>query len=173
MAIEIVPPEEIKKVSWLKVISYLCILLLILGVATYFMFDLVQERYHQRIQDLEKDLAKTPEEKTLEEEVLGIKRKIDDFNLLLVLHQLPLNIFTLLEESTHPKVWFSDFGLDSEKGVSNISGEADSFEVLSQQISLLKEKEFIKNLNLSGVSLGKEGGVNFSFGLILAPQLFK
>jgi len=111
--------------------------------------------------------------KKKEEELSPVGKKIDDFGELLQKHKTPLNIFNFLEKICLPTVWFSDFNLTSENGEVTVSGYTDSFVTLEQQILVLKQDLLVKNLNISGVSIGEEGKVNFTFLLTFAPQIFR
>ena len=179
MAIEIIPKTKTKKVSFLGILFYFSLLLLLVFLISYFALNVYQKRLEQEITNIKKDLEKTPDEKALEEEIfgseknVGYQQKIKDFGVLFNAHKLPVNLFNFLEENTHPKVWFSKFNLDLEKNLLDTSGYADNFEVLGQQALIFKRQDFIKNINLSGASLAKDGKVNFDLQLTIDPKIFK
>ena len=54
-----------------------------------------------------------------------------------------------------------------------ISGEAENFVVLNQQLLIFQTDPKISNTSLSQVSLGREGKVGFTFTLTLSPEIFK
>ena len=54
-----------------------------------------------------------------------------------------------------------------------VSGEAETFLVLGQQFQIFKQENLIKSVNLARISMGREGGVDFSFNLLLDPIIFK
>jgi len=179
MAIEIIPKTKTKKVSFLGIVFYFSLLLLLVFLISYFALNVYQKRLESELTNIKKDLEKTPDEKALEEEIfgseknVGYQQKIKDFSVLLNAHKLPVNFFNFLEENTHPKVWFSKFNLDLEKNLLDTSGYADNFEVLGQQALIFKRQDFIKNINLSGASLAKDGKVNFDLQLTIDPKIFK
>lgn len=179
MAIEIAQKPKISKMSFANIFFYLVLVLLLALLISYVILIIYQKRMQNELADIKKSLEKTPEEKTLEEEIfgseknIGYQQKIKDFNTLFNAHKLPLNLLNFLEGNTHPRILFSKFNLDLEKNLLNMSGSADTFEILGQQALIFKNQDFIKNINLSRVSLGQEGKINFDFQLTLDPKIFK
>jgi len=125
--------------------------------------------------DLEDQIAQvgTMEEKALELKVLTSKERIDDFSKLFQDHKKSSNFFKLMEESCHPQVWFSEVSLDSDRGEVLISGKSPNFQILGQQLFMLRGQDLIKEINLSSLSIGKGGETEFIFSLLLEPQIFK
>ena len=162
MAIEIIPKPKIKKISWINIVLYSYLAIFLVLFLSYFIFDHYQKKLNQEFSDLEKSLLRTPAEKELEEEIIGYQRKLKDFTSLLNYHRLPLNIFNFLEKVTHPKVWFSELDLNLTKNTIDLSGQADTSEVMAQQLLILRKEELIQNLNLSKLSRNKEGRLEFS-----------
>lgn len=173
MAIEIVPKPKIEKATWANVLLAISIVLLLALAISYFYFYRSSGKLSQDIQEKEKVLEKTPSEKVLEEKLLLTEEKINNFGQLLSSHQKPLNIFNFLEEACHPDVWFSNFNFDTMKREATISGQAGSFIALGQQLLILKELENLKDINLSKISLGEEGEVDFALQLIFESQILK
>ena len=175
MAIQIVPKDIAKKPFWLNILFYFSLVLLIGLSASYFTLNYFIQKADQRIQELDEELekAKTPEEIALEGEVLGYQEKIGDFSVLIKDHRFNSNLFSFLENLTHPKVWFSNFTLDSEIKKVKISGETESFQTLGQQLIIFQNEEHIKKVDLSNIALGERGKIEFDFDLLLDPKIFK
>lgn len=179
MAIEITTDQKIKKLSIINFVFYFFLFLLIAFILSYFILNFWQKRLNRELADLTKSLEKTPAEKALEEKILGsgIKKgyqeKINDFGKLINYYQQPLNFFNFLGENAHPKVRFTKLNLDLDKNIADISGKAADFEALGQQILILEGEKNIKGLNLSKVSIAKEGGIEFKLILGFEPQFFK
>lgn len=179
MAIEIIPRPKNKRSPLASFFLYSVLLLFLAFVASYFAFNIYQKKMTNELSQIQKGLEKSPTEQALEEEIfgsetkIGYQQKIKDFNALLNAHKLPVNFFNFLEENTHPKVWFSRFNLDLEKNLLDFSGYADNFEVLGQQTLIFKNQNFIKDINLPKVSLGKDGKVRFDLQLTIDPKIFK
>lgn len=166
----IIPKEERSNSSEnLKSLLYLAVFLLLLSLAAYFLLtnSLKKTEGEAAILDSKLEEMMSPEKITLEKEILNSRNKIEDFSQLLKLHLKTSKVFGILEETTHPQVWFTDFNLNPRKGELIISGETDSFETLGQQILILKEESTISEVNLQKVSINEEGKINFGLLLLI------
>jgi len=173
MAIEIIPKRKVKKVFWANIVLYLLLIIFLGFLVSYFILNKSQQKLTQEISELEKNLTRTPAEKSLEEELTGYQEKVKDFGTLISNHQFPVNIFDFFEKVSHPKTWFNRFDLLPEQGAVSLSGQTDSFETLAQQILILKKEKFVKDINLPKVSISKEGKISFELQLTFDPEIFK
>lgn len=173
--VEIIPKPAPKLPLWQNLLLYFAIALFLLSLSSYFILSSSLKKASQELQNLEETLAKekTPAEIALETEILGYQRKIKDFAELLKEHKNPSKFFEFLEGICHPKVWFSKISLSPEDSQAEVSGEAETFQVLGQQLLILKNQVLIRNLNLSKIAIGKEGKVNFILNFTLDPAIFK
>lgn len=173
--IEIIPKPVPKLPWWQNILFYLSITLLLITISGYFILDHSLKNSEKALQDLEMRLArgKTAEELSLEKEVFSSQKKIEDFSDLIKKHLSVSNFFPFLEESCHPKVFFSKIDLRPKDNQAILVGQAENFSVLGQQIFILKSKKEIKNLNLSNLLIGKKGKVDFTLNLFLDPNIFK
>lgn len=172
MAIEVGSKKEIKKLSPTDIFLYFCLILLAVFVLGYFVLAGYQKVLKTELAGMSESLKKTSEEGNLEREVLVWREKIEDFGNLLKNHQAALNVFGFLEKATHSQVWFKKMDLDLQKKTLILSGQAASFEVLGQQILIFKKQTSVESLDLSQVSMDKDGAVQFDIQIVLKPQLF-
>lgn len=174
MAIQLVPRPEEKKPFWVDILFYLSLILVIAAASSYFVLNSLQEKTEKKIQSLNEELVKASAspEAALEKEVLDYQKKIDDFSVLLGSYRYSSQIFPFIESITHPKVSFSSFSAVIDENSIQVSGVADSFRTLGQQLIIFKNEKLIKEVELSGISLAKEDKVSFSFSLILDPIIF-
>lgn len=173
MAIEIVPKKETKLQLWVIIVFIVSLIGIIVLVAGYFYLGQLIKELAAKRENIEKSLIKTPAEKALEDKLLLTEKKINDFTGLLSNHHNIVNIFTILEKSTHPKVWFSSFSFNRNGDLVDLKGEAESFVILGQQIYILKSQPLFKNINLSDVSMGEKKKINFSLQITIDPQIYK
>jgi len=176
MAIEIIPKKaEAKPATLLNFLFYFSLILLIIAILGYFSLFLLQKNSKKMLQKIEEKTAEkgTPEEKALEEKALLYQKKIDDFSNLINAHQSNLKFFDSLESLTHPKVFFSKANLKIREGNISLSGVTDNFEILGQQFLIFQKENFINNVNLSKVSIGKEGKIEFTIEVSFRPGQFK
>lgn len=173
--VEIIPKPAVKKPPWLNILFYFSLLLLVGIISGYFVLISLTKKSTTTLQNLEQSLVKerAPEEKRLEGKVISWQRKIEKVNPLLNEHYFPSKTFGLLEKLSHPQVWFSELELNLTEARAEISGIAESFPVLGQQLLLFKKEPKILEVNLSEVSIGEEREINFTLNLSLDSQLFK
>lgn len=172
--VEIIPKPIAKMPKWQKFLFYFPIALLILAILGYFILNNIFEKKIQTFNDLDETLAKlkTPEELNLEKEVLNYSKKIKDFSILIDGHLASSNFFSLLEGLTHPEVWFSNIELKSKEAKVSLSGVAENFPALGQQLIIFKKEKGIQDLELSKVSLAEGGRIKFELNLSLLPEIF-
>ena len=173
MAIEIIPKPLAREPVWLNIVFYISIGLLVSIILSYLLLDYFQRNTERVVEEVKASLLvfQTSEEQELERSILRYQKKIDDFAFILKQHQVNSNFFTFFEEITHPEVRFSSINLT--KSSAQLSGEAENFVVLNQQLLIFQTDPKISNTSLSQVSLGREGKVGFTFTLTLSPEIFK
>lgn len=175
MPIEIIPKPKAKIFPWINILFYFSIALLITTILSFFILNHFIKKSIPAIHSLETALTKqrTPSQIALEKEILSFQEKIEDIDFLLKRHLVSSQVLEFLEKVTHPKVWFSSLGLSSGKSQLQVRGTTESFQTLGQQLLIFKKNQFIKEVNLSGVSIEREGKISFTFDLLLDPQIFK
>lgn len=175
MAIEIIPRKTVVLSSWLKILFYILIGLIITSILSYFILGHFQRESLIAFKNLEEKINKerTSQRIVQEEEILNYQKKINDFGFLLSYHLFPSKFFTFLEKTSHPRVLFSQTNLNPSESLAILSGQAESFLVLGQQLQILKRESSIKNVSLSKISLGERGGVNFTLTLSFNTEFFK
>jgi len=173
--VQIIPKEKKKRLSLEGFIFYFSLILLFLSFLSYFSLLYLTARSVKIKENLEMTLAKerTKEEISLENKILKYQDKINNFSLLIKEHPIVSNFFPLLEKNCHPKIWFSNFVLSPTNQTATLSGQAESFSVLSHQLQIFNSLPEIENLDLSNLSLNKAGQVSFTINLSLKENLFK
>lgn len=172
MAIEVVSKVKIKTPRWASILFIAGFVALIFLLASYVYFGQASQTLSAGIQEKEDVLRLTLAEKTLEEKMRIQERKISQFNNLLADHRKTLNLFEFLEQRSHPLVWISEFGFNASKNTVNISGEAQSFVALGQQILVLKGDSLIRGVQVADISLAATGKITFDLQLVFDPEIF-
>jgi len=80
-------------------------------------------------------------------------------------------VFEIIEENSHPQVWFSQLNLEAKQGKVILGGQTQSFETLGQQLLIFQNAEKIKEVTLSSVSINKLGKIEFSFSLVFGKEI--
>ncbi|MBZ9569587.1 hypothetical protein KJA16_01550 [Patescibacteria group bacterium] len=174
MAIEIIPKKEVKPSPWQNTLLGFLIFLFLISILGYFGLDYFVKKADRQLQELNEEItkARSPQRIALEKEVLDYQEKIEDFSFLLANHQKSSNFFDFLEEITHPEVFFSELNLDTKENRVRLYGQAESFQILGQQLLIFRKAEFIDTSRLSEIRIGEEGKIEFTFDFSLNPKLF-
>lgn len=170
--IDIIPTEAPKLPKWLNFVFYFFLIFLVVSIVGLFVLNGFVKKYQAGLEELEAALSQEPgiSDSVLEKEVLDAKNKIDDFSFLANQRKEVSGVFSIIESICHPKVWFSDFQFDPAQGEANLKGETENFETLGQQILILKNDERLENFELGGISIAKEGKIDFELKLIVKPE---
>jgi Tfp pilus assembly protein PilN len=168
------PKEGDRLTKILNILFYISLSLILLSLVFFFLLNNAVKKSAKFLENQEKTLIsqRSPEQLDLEKNTLHFREKMKDFGTLFNQHRFTANVFRVLEEITLPKVWFSDFNLTSQPGIIVLTGLADSFNTLGEQLLVLKEDKNIKNLILSGAKINSQGRVEFNLQIILEPQVF-
>lgn len=163
-----------KKFWWMDVIFYFAMSLLVATVLCYFIFML---KNNWQRQDIKKEILAlgkvgTEQQKQNEREVINYQKKIAAFAGLFNGHQFASNVFAFVETQTLPNVWFKQFNLDEKSGTVQLSGESDSMDALSRQISVFEKNKYVKDVGNLSSSLGQSAKVEFTVTLTLDQSIF-
>jgi hypothetical protein len=172
--IDIIPKPVKETPRWQILLFYILVLILITLIVVYFAlgwFITDKKTYKQTV---ENDIAagKSSEEVKKEKRVLGYRSKIKRFIPFFEEHIFSTNFFNFLEANTHPRIFFFNIDLTTAIKRVSLSGQADSFLTLGQQLFILEESTLIEELALGNVSIPKGGGVEFNLQITFKPELF-
>lgn len=173
--VEIIPKKTVKLSYWLNILFYLLFILVIFSIAGYFILNHYLKKSQEVILNLEESLTKeeTVENIALEAEILNYQKKIKSFSQLKEQHLKNSKIFNFIQKNCHPRVWFSQFNLSPRNALITLSGTADTFETVGQQILIFKEDPIVENIEMQKISIAEKGGVNFSLSFFLNPEIFQ
>ncbi len=152
------------------------IILLILAILGYLFLQNNIKNSSENLKNLEESISgkRTSEVENMEKEISGWRQKIEDYNLLFSGHRESSNLFEFLEKITHPKVWWTDFKFDpSFSSNLRLTGVSQDFSTLQQQLIILGNENYIKNIILNKVSLIKGGQVEFELEISVDPEILK
>jgi len=174
MAIEIIPKKAKEIPSWQNILMYILVILLIFLISIYFILHYFVQKKESSLNDLENQLvaAKTPQEE-LKNEMKAYQRKINDFVVLISKHKRSSQLFTLLEELCHPKVFFSKLDLNVKSNQATLTGSTESLETLEQQILIFKEERNFQDIKLTSVGKGEDEAIEFQLVISANPTIFK
>jgi len=162
-----------KKLWWVDVIFYFAVSFLIAAVSCYLIF--LAKNVFQRNAIEEENTALqtvgTDRQKEHEEGVISYQQKINDFTELFKNHDFASNAFAFMQTQTMPNIWFGQFSLDKKTGGIQLTGEADSLDILGRQVASFENNKYVENLGSLNSSLGGVR-VQFSTSLLLDKSIF-
>ncbi len=169
-------PKPAKKISKAqRIFLYSLVFILISLTLVYVVLVSMEQRAQSKIKKLEDQITaqKTTKMIELEREIKNYKREIDEYSSYLAEHLINTKFFNLLEETVHPQVTFNQLALHSDSSYAQMSGRANSFLALGQQLIIFNNNEEIQSFNLTGLSIDEKGYVIFSLSLLLNSSLFQ
>ena len=172
---QIIPKPIAKTPLIINIIFYILILALIATPISYFYLVNLEKKTQDNLSELEKILTeeKIEREQELETEIFGYQKRIRDFSTLLDSHQTFYGLFEFLEKNCHPKVWFSTFNIEAENHQLTLTGQAENFQSIEQQILIFKDcTDNVSDVELSEINIEEEGAIGFGLRLSLDPELF-
>ncbi len=119
--------------------------------------------------------AKASFEPSLISQLSSVANKIELSKGLIRGHKTLIPIFDFLEQSTLKSVRFSSFEYSSSEDGEEISmkGSATSYASLALQIEEFQNSIGVKNVSVSGLSLGKGGAINFNIKVVFESDFVK
>lgn len=173
--VEIIPKETAKLPGWLNNLLFAFLIILILSILSYFILNSSVKRAGDSLQGLSMSLneLRSLERSAAEREVLKYNNKIGYFFQLLDGHLETSKIFDLIQQSSHPKVWFTKFNLSAVGDKAIFSGKTTNFENLGQQILILEQSDWVSKVELQKISISKERNVDFELSVYIKPGILK
>ena len=173
--VEIIPKPIEKVPNYQKKLFYFSIFLFFSLIVSYFILTSLLQKSETLLSNLTETISreKTSETISLEKENLNYQKKIQNFFPLLENHKFPSRFFEFFEKNTHPRVFFSQISLNSQDLLADLTGQTDSFFTLGQQLSIFEERPEVATLNLTQVSIGRVGKIEFTLNLFFNPNFLK
>ncbi len=173
MVLNLLSQLKTKKTLLLDAVLYFVAAVFLALIICYFIFSIKISLQQKEIKKIEEQLVTTSsaEQKTMEDEVFKYQKKIGDFTSLLNSHELSSNLFEFLQRSTYPKVWYSDFNVNTKETGIKLAGDTDDLGTLARQVSIFEESEFVKEITVLNFELSSEGKIKFKLSLSLDPKV--
>lgn len=173
--VEIIPKEIEEVASWQRILFYSLVVVIIALIAFYFMLFFNHREAEEKLHELDGKLEEIqkPEKLELESKVVGYKQKIDEVNPYVDNHIVTSKAFVLLEDLTHPQVFFRETYIHPLDDEVKLSGVTNSFISLGQQLNILQEDDSVREVKLSSVSINDKNEIEFGLGVYLDKEVFK
>jgi len=182
MPIQIIPKEAAKLPLWQNILFYFSIGLVLSVLAAYgVLYHFTQKAIEDAKNiDISIQQGKTPQIVSLENQMKSYSNRVDDFSSLISNHDFSSNFFGnfeqktgILEKLTHPKVSFQEMDFNADGNSVSLSGLADNFEIIGQQVTLFRSENMISSVVLSRAGINNDGKIEFTLNIYFNPELLK
>jgi len=159
----------------MKVFFALSIGVFVFSVGGFVLLFFLESRTQQRIVAMQALLGaeKTTAQTQLEQDVLTLRTRLKDFATLTELRKDVFPVFSFLETVVHPEVTFLSMNVDASRNTTKLTGTAESFSALDEQLAVFKEREEPSSFSLTNLQLGEQGGVDFQMEIQFPAAFFQ
>ena len=170
--IQLLPKKKIGISKGQIILFYSSLFLLIISIIAYLIFVFLDKRTYQEIQETKGLVLQTknPTEIKIEQRAKNYEKKLESFSFILNKHSYSSKIFPFLEKDTLTKVYFTSFNLNPISLRLDLDGVTDNFQILGQQILILRKDPLVKSVSLKNISIVSLGMVRFSLDISLWPK---
>ena len=107
------------------------------------------------------------------QQLIDLSNELAATKSLLSNHTFASNVFTFLEQSTHPKVQYTNFAFAADALKIDLSAVAASYQTVADEISILEANPQVAKVDFGGLSRTDQGLVNFRMSITVRPSLLK
>jgi hypothetical protein len=146
--------------------------LVAVGIAFFILQQLINTT-RTNVEIFDKQLVQDtrPLEQELSTKLNGYRQAVEDFKTAASERKNFLPFFELLENTTHPDVFFQNFQMANTTTMV-LGGQAKDFFTLEQQRLVWKKEEQFKNVQLKDIAFSAPGeGIVFTVELTISPEL--
>ncbi len=162
MAIEIIPKKK-DKASFKKNLYYIGVGFLSLLVLVTLVFFLLGIFFAREVPNIDNEIRrqKTKDMLELEREIHGYHEKVKNLPKIIENRKSVLPFLQVIEESTHPLVFFSEIEINTSRNEAEALGTARTIVVFDQQIKSFNENNFISSFEILSFDLEEDRTVEF------------
>lgn len=168
--VRIIPKERPEEPEYVKIAFIVSLIIFFVVTIAGIVLLLSLNKMKTEKVALGRKLA-TFEEKKLERDLQLKAEKINTFSSVFKSHLVPTRFLDFLKKFCHEKVQFIGMNLSLDDGYVELSGLADNYLALSQQILIFKKAEYVNALRVSDVNLTQGGKVSFHIYLNFSKSL--
>lgn len=168
--------EKISLESIFSKMGILIVVLVGLGLLGYVGLFFHSKSLNKQLQTLQGEIQKIDEQKdeVFEKEAVSLERVLKNLKTILKSHFYWSSFFSKFENLTVPQVSFSDFnGALDEDGFLTLmlAGKTSGYTYLAKQMKSFSQERFVSDINVSGINLSTEGGIEFNLNIIFSKDI--
>jgi len=168
-------PKELPP-TWPKGLLTFVLVIFLFAVAAYFGLDYWNKTKEAELAVLEEEFQNLRSDFPLqkEQEAILFEKKLNSLSKLLTNHTYFSQALTVLEELTHPQIYYTNLDFATDKNKFTIEGVAKNQMVFSEAVSgLVNNSSKIKAVVVKDMKNTKGENVSFSLDLFIQPSLLK
>jgi len=156
------------------VLLHCAVALLVVLLFSYGLLTFKIRLQTQQVKVVDNSAASTNviQEKEDEKKVATYQKKIEQYKGLFAEHTAIVALFDFVEKNTLPSVWFSNFDFSGSANTMTLSGEAETMEVLSRQVQVFEQAQYISATNILNSEFDPSGKVRFILGFSFKDNVF-
>jgi len=162
--------------AWPKGLLTFVLIICLLALGTAFGLNYWNRIQENKLQQLETEFQTLRETFPLsqEQEIAIFEEKLINLEKLLSNHIYFSNVLALLEQITHPQVYYTSLEYSLEKNSLVLEGTAKNQAVLSEAVNgFVNDSKDIKMVILRDMKVNTDKTVQFHLELLLQPQVLK
>lgn len=168
----IIPRPEEKEPVWVLVALVIGGILLVVMLVPFFLSRGKVSELEKREKNLDEQVTTLiTDNRELSKKLSEIAKRIKDFSTLFRDHRVTSAIFEFLGSLSHPLVQFTDFDFSDKDFRVGLSIKTENFRTLGEQLLILKQNENIKDPQVTGILLDRDGFVTARFEFLLNKKL--
>ena len=172
---ESLKPKELPP-TWPKGLLMFTLVVFLIAVGAYFGLDYWNKSKEAQLTIFEDEFQDLRDSFALEreQEVILFEKKLNTLSKLLTNHTYFSKVLTVLEELTHPQIYYTNLDFSTEQNMLTLDGVAKNQKVFSEAVSgLLNNPDKIKAVAVKEMKTDKNKNIIFSLYAFIQPSLLK
>ena len=173
--LESLKPKELPP-TWPKGLLIFVLIIFLFTVGAWLGLDYLNKSKEAQLTILEDEFQDLRNSFALEkeQEVILFEKKLNTLSKLLTNHTYFSKVLTVLEELTHPQIYYTNLDFSTEQNMLTLDGVAKNQEVFSEAVSgLLNNPDKIKAVAVKEMKIDKNKNIIFSLYAFIQPSLLK
>ena len=168
-------PKELPP-TWPKGLLTFVLVIFLFTVAAYFGLDYWNKTKEAELAVLEEEFQNIRSDFPLEKEREAIlfEKKLNSLSNILTNHTYFSQALTVLEELTHPQIYYTNLDFSTDNNKFTLEGVAKNQMVFSEAVSgLVNNPDKIKVVVVKEMKVAQGENVSFSLDVFIQPSLLK
>jgi len=173
--VESLKPKELPP-TWPKGLLTFVLVAFLFAVVAYFGLDYWSKTKEAELAVLEEEFQKIRSDFPLqqEQEAILFEKKLNSLSNILTNHTYFSQALTVLEELTHPQIYYTNLDFSTDNNKFTLDGVAKNQMVFSEAVSgLVNNPDKIKVVVVKEMKTAQGENVSFSLDVFIQPSLLK